>query len=142
MTLEIEIPYGQYWSTPFCKWQGAFQHLHSLEFAAFVAKQELARRRLPLDLIDYAVLGTTIPQHHAFYGLPWLTGLLGAAALTGPTLSQACRRAKPSRRRRHWWIVTPQSSRASEPQLTEMMHRGPVIRWWRLPTVRSRIDRS
>ncbi len=90
MTLEIEIPYGQYWSTPFCKWQGAFQHLHSLEFAAFVAKQELARRRLPVESLDYAVLGTTIPQHHSFYGLPWLTGLLGAAALTGPTLSQAC----------------------------------------------------
>ena len=90
MTPEVEIPYGQYWSTPFCKWQGAFQHLHSLEFAVFVAKQELARRRLPLELLDYAVLGTTIPQHHSFYGLPWLTGLLGVPALTGPTLSQAC----------------------------------------------------
>jgi len=90
MTPQVEIPYGQYWSTPFCKWQGAFQHLHSLEFAAFVAREELARRRLPLELLDYAVLGTTIPQLHSFYGLPWLTGLLGAAELTGPTLSQAC----------------------------------------------------
>jgi acetyl-CoA acetyltransferase len=29
-------------------------------------------------------------QHHAFYGLPWLTGRAGLAHATGPTLSQAC----------------------------------------------------
>lgn len=31
---EVEIPHGCYWSTPFTRWQRAFQHLNSVEFAA------------------------------------------------------------------------------------------------------------
>ena len=78
------IPYGLYWSTPFARWQGSLAHLHSIEFAAHVAKSELAKRGTdPAKVFDYAILGTTVPQAHSFYGLPWLTGLLGAEALTG-----------------------------------------------------------
>ena len=44
--LRAEIPYGAYWSTPFARWQGSFAHLHSIEFAAHVAKGELARRAI------------------------------------------------------------------------------------------------
>ncbi len=90
MTITAEIPYGQYWSTPFCRWQGSMEHLHSVEFAAHVARAELAARGLAPESLDYGVLGTTIPQHHSFYGLPWLTGMIGAPGITGPTLSQAC----------------------------------------------------
>jgi len=25
------IPYGGYWSTPFCSWQGNFQNLHAIK---------------------------------------------------------------------------------------------------------------
>ena len=39
MNYKAEIPYGAYWSTPFARWQGSLAHLHSLEFAAFVAKR-------------------------------------------------------------------------------------------------------
>jgi acetyl-CoA acyltransferase len=42
------IPYGCYWSTPFARWQGALAHLHSLEFAAHVAREALASRAVPL----------------------------------------------------------------------------------------------
>lgn len=84
------IPYGAAWSTPFCRWQGGLSHLHSLEFAAWVARRELARRELPAGLFDHAILGTTVPQKHAFYGVPWLTGLIGAGAVSGPTVNQAC----------------------------------------------------
>ena len=28
------IPYGGYWSTPFCRWQGSFQNQHAITFAA------------------------------------------------------------------------------------------------------------
>ncbi|SVD56763.1 uncharacterized protein METZ01_LOCUS409617, partial [marine metagenome] len=52
MLREAEIPYGAYWSTPFARWQGSLSHLHSLEFAAHVGKQELAKRNIPLDDID------------------------------------------------------------------------------------------
>jgi acetyl-CoA acetyltransferase len=85
-----EIPYGAYWSTPFARWQGAFSNLHSIEFAAFVTKAELTRRRIPTDTIDHGVLGLSVPQKQSFYGLPWLTGMAGLNNVGGPTLMQAC----------------------------------------------------
>ncbi|CAG0958827.1 acetyl-CoA C-acetyltransferase [Burkholderiales bacterium] len=90
MPIRAEIPYGAYWSTPFARWQGSFAHLHSIEFAAHVAKRELARRGIPPERIDGGVLGLSVPQKHAFYGLPWLAGMAGAATIAGPTIMQAC----------------------------------------------------
>ncbi len=90
MTLRAEIPYGAYWSTPFARWQGSLAHLHSVEFAAHVARAELARRGIDASRIDHGVLGLTVPQKHAFYGLPWLAGLAGAGRVAGPTVMQAC----------------------------------------------------
>ena len=84
------IPYGAYWSTPFAKWQGALSHLHSLLFAAHVARDALARRQIDPAIFDGGVLGTTVPQRGAFYGLPWLMGELGAPQAHGPTINQAC----------------------------------------------------
>lgn len=90
MNYTAEIPYGAYWSTPFARWQTSFANLHSVEFAAHVAKRELARRRIDPRAFDYAVLGFSVPQKHSFYGAPWLTGLIGAGEVGGPTLMQAC----------------------------------------------------
>lgn len=90
MAFNAQIPYGAYWSTPFSKWQGSFAELHSVRFAAHVAKRELARRNIPGEVFDYGVLGMTVPQQHAFYGLPWLMGEAGAGQAGGPTISQAC----------------------------------------------------
>ncbi|MFO1294545.1 MAG: thiolase family protein [Rubrivivax sp.] len=90
MPYQAEIPYGAYWSTPFARWQGSFANLHAIEFAAHVARRELARRRIDPQVFDYGVLGISVPQKHAFYGLPWLAGLVGAPQIGGPTLMQAC----------------------------------------------------
>jgi acetyl-CoA acetyltransferase len=90
MTYSAEIPYGCYWSTPFAKWQGSFSNLNSIEFAAHVAGAELAKRGIDPASFDYGVLGTSVPQKHAFYGLPWLTGMIGAGHVGGPTVAQAC----------------------------------------------------
>lgn len=87
---KAHIPYGAYWSTPFAKWQGSFAALNSIEFAAHVARQELAKRGITPDVFDYAVLGTTVPQLHSFYGAPWIAGLIGAPEIGGPTINQAC----------------------------------------------------
>ncbi len=84
------IPYGGYWSTPFCRWQGSFAHLHALTFAAEVARRALEERGLRPDVFDALHLGMTIPQPHCFYGAPWLAGLIGATGITGPTINQAC----------------------------------------------------
>ncbi|MCF6216979.1 MAG: thiolase family protein [Emcibacter sp.] len=90
MSYLAEIPYGAYWSTPFCRWQGSLSNLHSIKFAAHVARAEIARRNIDGGLIDYGVLGTSVPQQHVFYGLPWLTGMAGLDHVSGPTIGQAC----------------------------------------------------
>ena len=84
------IPYGGYWSTPFCKWQGSFAALHPIRFAAEVACRAMAERNLDPQALDALYLGMTIPAPGSFYGAPWLAGLIGAEGITGPTISQAC----------------------------------------------------
>ena len=90
MAYLAEIPYGAYWSSPFARWQGAFAPLHALKFAAHQAKTELAARDIAPERFDFGVLGTTVPQQHGFFGLPWVTGLIGAGHVSGPTINQAC----------------------------------------------------
>ena len=87
---DVYIPYGAYWSTPFARWQGSLAHLHSLRFAAHVAKKALAARQLDPAVFDHGALGMTIPQRNGFYGLPWLMGEIGAPGVAGPTIAQAC----------------------------------------------------
>jgi acetyl-CoA acetyltransferase len=87
---DIAIPYGAYWSTPFARWQGSLAHLHSVRFAAWVTRRALERRGIPVDAFDHGVLGMSVPQRGAFYGLPWLMGMIGAPGVAGPTISQAC----------------------------------------------------
>jgi acetyl-CoA acetyltransferase family protein len=84
------IPYGAYWCSPFCRWQGALAGQHSLVLGARVARAALATRNVALDALDGLVLGFTIPQHHALYGAPWVAAMMGAPSLGGPTVSQAC----------------------------------------------------
>ena len=84
------IPYGGYWSTPFVKWQGNFANLHPLKFAAGITRRALEERDIPPQAFTGLYFGTTIPSKGAFYGAPWLAGLIGAEGITGPTFSQAC----------------------------------------------------
>ncbi len=84
------IPYGGYWSTPFARWQGVFAELHSIRFASWNARRSLAKRNIDTSLIDFGVLGFTVPQRNSFYGLPWLMGELGASHVAGPSIMQAC----------------------------------------------------
>ena len=84
------IPYGAYWSTPFAKWQGALANLNSIRLAAEVGRKFLEAKRIPKERIDLGILGITNPQPGSFYGLPWLTGLLGLENVPGPTVQQAC----------------------------------------------------
>jgi len=90
VSYKAEIPYGAYWSTPFAKWQGSLSHLNAVEFGAYVAKQELMKRKIEVADFDYSVLGTSIPQKHSFYGAPWLAGMVGAKNAAGPMIYQAC----------------------------------------------------
>jgi acetyl-CoA acetyltransferase len=84
------IPYGAYWSTPFAKWQGSLASMNALRLAAHCGREALATRGMSLDRIDLAILGLTNPQKGAFYGLPYVTGLMGIDRVAGPTVQQAC----------------------------------------------------
>lgn len=87
---QVEIPYGCYWSSPFVRWQGSMQDLHSVKFAAHVARRELAKRDIDPASFDAGVFGLSIYQNQSFYGTPWFMGLLGAPQAPGPTVSQVC----------------------------------------------------
>jgi acetyl-CoA acetyltransferase len=84
------IPYGTYWSSPFAKWQGALANMNALPLLARTAKAALAARAFPLEEVDLAILGITNPQKGSFYGLPYVTGMMGIDRVAGPTVQQAC----------------------------------------------------
>lgn len=91
MPLEnVYIPFGGYWSTPFARWQGSFANLHSIKFAADVARRKLDQLGISPEVFTGLYFGMTVPAKRSFYGAPWLAGLIGAEGITGPTFSQAC----------------------------------------------------
>ena len=46
------IPYGGYWSTPFCKWQGSLAGAHAIELAATTTRAAMAQRDIPASELD------------------------------------------------------------------------------------------
>ena len=84
------IPYGGYWSSPYAKWQGSFADLHSMKLAAATAQKFFETRKITPDRFDNMYLGMTVPQQHSFYGGPWMAGMFGNGAITGPLVNQAC----------------------------------------------------
>ncbi len=87
---DVFIPYGAYWSTPFCSWQGSLATLPPIPFAAEVTARALAQRHIEPATIDGLCLGITVASKYSFYGTPWFAGLAGLGHTTGPTISQAC----------------------------------------------------
>jgi acetyl-CoA acyltransferase len=87
---ETYIPYGCYWTTPFCSWQGSFQNYHAIKFASEIGKRFLQEKKISPKDFDELIFGISIPQRSAFYGTPWLAGMLGADHITGPMIGQAC----------------------------------------------------
>jgi len=84
------IPYGGYYSTPFCRWQGSMQNENSIVLAADTSKRWLEAKGYDAGMFDYLYLGITISQIHQFYAAPWAAALMGAGHVPGITLSQAC----------------------------------------------------
>jgi acetyl-CoA acetyltransferase len=87
---DLRIPYGAYWSTPFSRWQMGLSDLHSMKLAAMTAAKVAKNKQWPLESVDHAVLGMTVPQEKSFWGAPWVMTMMGAPFVTGPTVSQAC----------------------------------------------------
>jgi acetyl-CoA C-acetyltransferase len=87
---DVAIPAGMAWSSPFVKWQGSLAEVSSIDLAADVTARALAGRQVESGQIDGLVFGWTIPQQDIFYGAPTLAARLGAGAVSGPMISQAC----------------------------------------------------
>jgi acetyl-CoA acetyltransferase len=84
------IPYGAYWSSPFCRWQGSLGAENAIELAAKVTTKALAERNIATETFDALICGSTVPQRHSFYGPSWMAGLIGAPGINGAMVSQAC----------------------------------------------------
>jgi acetyl-CoA acetyltransferase len=84
------IPYGAYWSSPFCRWQGALANENSVVLAANTARRFFEQSKGSAEDFESLVFGFSVPQKHSFYGAPWIAGMMGIPGITGPTVSQAC----------------------------------------------------
>ena len=84
------IPYGGYWSSPFCRWQGSFANLEPIPFAAELARRALEERKIDPKVFDGCCLGWTVPSRRSFYGGPWFSALAGLDKVPAAILSQAC----------------------------------------------------
>jgi acetyl-CoA acyltransferase len=84
------IPVGYAWSTPFARWQGPLAELNSHDMAVDVTGRALRERGLqPAEITEW-VLGSTVPQPTAFFGVTLITRRLGAGGYAGPWISRAC----------------------------------------------------
>ncbi|WP_275286737.1 thiolase family protein [Halomonas elongata] len=84
------IPYGGYYSSPFCKWMGSLANVNSIELGAATSKRWFASRDLDPAIIDYLYLGVSVGQKSIFYGAPWAAAMMGAVQAPGQNITQAC----------------------------------------------------
>jgi acetyl-CoA C-acetyltransferase len=84
------IPVGLAWTSPFVRWQGSFAEISAIDLAVDVTTQALAGSALAMDEVTDLTFGITIPQPTIFYGAPTVAARLGAPAVTGPMIAQAC----------------------------------------------------
>ncbi len=87
------IPYGGYYSTPFCRWQGSMQNENAIELGGKTARKWfLEKKNIDPTIIDYLYFGITNHQKHLFYGHTWSGGILvdNQKGLAGLLVHQAC----------------------------------------------------
>jgi acetyl-CoA acetyltransferase family protein len=87
------IPYGGYYSTPFCRWQGSMQNDNAVSLAAATARRWfLEKRKMDPTIIDYLYFGATVAQNHWFCAHNWAGAMLtdDKKFVPGLFVNQAC----------------------------------------------------
>jgi acetyl-CoA acetyltransferase len=86
------IPYGGYYSTAFCRWQGSMQHDNCITLGANTARRWFLEKKIDPTIIDYLYFGTTVAQHHWFYSHQWSGAILtdDKKYVPGLFIHQAC----------------------------------------------------
>ena len=90
MLTKAFIPYKGYYSTPFCRWQGAMANENAIALGAGTAARWIADKGWEPGIFDYLVFGNTIGQLHQFYSAPWAAAMMGCDGIPGVAVSQAC----------------------------------------------------
>ena len=92
MLTKSYIPYGGYYSTPFCRWQGQMANENAIVLGANTAKRWFASRDIDPSILEYLYFGMTVAQHRMFYSHNWAAGMLldGKKNVPGLFVHQAC----------------------------------------------------
>lgn len=84
------IPYGVWGSSYFPAWQmSALAEVNIGQFAGEAMGRILGERRVPKNLIEYLVIGSTIPWHWKFWNAPLVASCMGHR-IPGFHMEQAC----------------------------------------------------
>ena len=84
------IPYGGYYTTPFCKWMGSLANVNAIELGAATSKRWFASREIDPAIIDYLYLGVSVGQKSIFYGPPRPAAKMAPGQAPGQNITQAC----------------------------------------------------
>ena len=84
------IPYGTWGSSYFPAWQmSALAEVNIAQFAGESMNHILGKRKVPKDVLDYLVIGSTVPWHWKFWNAPLVASCLGQR-IPGFHMEQAC----------------------------------------------------
>ena len=92
MLKKAYTPYGGYYSSPFCRWQGKMAHENAIELGANTARRWFSSRDLDPTVVEYLYYGITVSQHYMFHSHNWAAAMLvdGKKNLPGLMVNQAC----------------------------------------------------
>jgi len=84
------IPYGTWGSSYFPAWQmSCLAEVNIAQFAGESMNRILGLRKVPKHLLEYLVIGSTVPWHWKFWTAPLVSSCLGQR-LPGYHMEQAC----------------------------------------------------
>ncbi|MCK4765462.1 MAG: hypothetical protein KAW12_24885 [Candidatus Aminicenantes bacterium] len=84
------IPYGTWGSSYFPAWQmSPLAEVNIGQFAGEAMNKILGKRKIPKNLLEYLVIGSTIPWHWKFWTAPVVASCMGQR-LPGYHIEQAC----------------------------------------------------
>jgi acetyl-CoA acetyltransferase len=87
---KARIPYGTWGSSYFPAWQtSAFAEVNIGQFAGEGMSKILSLKKVPKSVLEYLIIGSTIPWHWKFWNAPLVASCLGHR-IPGYHIEQAC----------------------------------------------------
>jgi len=87
---EARIPYGTWGSSYFPAWQtSALAEVNIGQFAGEAMNRIMGIRNVPTSVLDYLIIGSTIPWHWKFWTAPLIASCMGRR-IPGYHMEQAC----------------------------------------------------